>query len=82
MADLSVKKVFKQHSSVVVTLPVLLRRDLGIERGDHLVFEWDPTGNFAKVYKWHRGVKRRYADYGTEDLRHQGGGKQSERGAK
>ena len=75
MAEMSIKKVFKQHNSLVVTLPVVVRKDLGVERGDYLVFEWVPNAPFVKLYKHHQGVERRYADYGSKDLRHQGRGK-------
>lgn len=71
MSDMCIKKVFKQHNSLVVTLPVLLRRDLGIERGDHLVFEWDGESSLCEVYKWHEGVERSYADYGSTNLKDQ-----------
>lgn len=81
MADLSVKKVFKQHNSLVVTLPLLMRRDLGIQRGDHLVFEWDPKSKFCKVFKWHKKVERSYPDYGNEDLRHSDRREQSQGGS-
>lgn len=75
MAWLSIKRIFKQHASRVVTLPPVMCRGLELDRGDYLVFEWDEKKKFMKVYKWHKGVERSYADYGATNLRNQGGRK-------
>lgn len=36
----SVKRVHKQHSSLVVTLPAEMCRMVGVARGDYVVFQW------------------------------------------
>lgn len=81
MSEMSIKKVFRQHNSRVVTLPLQMRRLLGIEAGDYVVFEWEYKSGFVKVYKWHRGVERSYADYATENIRDRGRAKQAKGGS-
>lgn len=48
-----VKKVFRQHGSVAVVLPLYLRRTLNINQGDYVVFEVeddkDQTVIFSKL---------------------------------
>jgi len=43
------KRVFKQHNSLVVTLPILIRRKLGIKRGDYLLFEWSDESKKVEI---------------------------------
>ena len=80
MAWISIKRVFKQHASMVVTVPLIVRSRLDIERGDYVVFEYDEDEDVVKFYKWHKGMERSYPDYGHEDLRHKGGKKRTARG--
>jgi len=48
-----VKRVFRQHSSLVIVLPLYLRKILDIKQGDHVVFHIrDPRGRkvlFSKL---------------------------------
>ncbi|MBA7582012.1 hypothetical protein ES708_23931 [subsurface metagenome] len=39
MAYEMVKRVFRQHSSLVIVLPLYLRKLLKIKQGDHVVFQ-------------------------------------------
>ncbi|MBA7710130.1 hypothetical protein ES703_119062 [subsurface metagenome] len=39
MAYEIVKRVFRQHSSLVIVLPLYLRKLLNIHQGDHVVFQ-------------------------------------------
>ncbi len=39
MAYEMVKRVFRQHSSLVIVLPLYLRKLLSIQQGDHVVFQ-------------------------------------------
>jgi len=53
MAYEIVKRVFRQHSSLVIVLPLYLRKLLNIRQGDHVVFHVeDDQGNrviFSKL---------------------------------
>jgi len=40
-----VKKVFKQHSSLAVVLPLCLRRLLNIQKGDYVLFQIEDDGD-------------------------------------
>ena len=80
MALLSIKRVFKQHASLVVTVPDFVKRHLDIQKGDYVVFEWDPGDESAKFYKWHKGVERSHPDYGYKDLRDTDRAKRAKRG--
>lgn len=77
MGEMSIKRVFKQHNSLVVTLPWWFRRWMKVERGDYLVFEQDDEGGQVKVYKWHKGVERSYPDYGRKNIRDRDRAKQA-----
>lgn len=80
MALLSIKRVFKQHASLVVTIPWFVRSELEVRRGDYVVFELDEKKKVAKFYKWHQGVERSYPDYGGKNLSNSGRAKRNERG--
>ena len=66
--DCYVKKVFRQHGSLVVTLPFHVRQRLSIERGDYVVFEVNNERKSVKFYRWRRGVSKSRADYGGARL--------------
>ena len=52
-----VKKVFKQHSSLAVVLPLYLRRILKINKGDYVVFRvTDDQGTQVLFSKLDLGV--------------------------
>lgn len=82
MGRVSIKRVFRQHASCVVTLPVWVRRGMEIEKGDYVVFQEVPSGVYVKFYKWHGGVDKEYPDYGNINLRDQGGGERNAGGAR
>lgn len=45
------KRVFRQHNSLVVTLPIMVREKLNIRQGDYVLFEWTETGKNVKIMK-------------------------------
>lgn len=49
-------RVFKQHSSLVVTLPILVRRKLGIKKGDYILFEWSDQSNKVTIERFRGNV--------------------------
>lgn len=51
------KRVFKQHNSLVVTLPILIRRKLGIKKGDYILFEWTEKSKKVKIDRFRGNAK-------------------------
>ena len=51
------KKIFKQHNSLVVVLPVLIREKLNIKRGDYLLFEWTDRSKKVKIDRFRGNAK-------------------------
>ncbi len=51
------KRIFKQHNSLVVTLPMLIRRKLDVKRGDYLLFEWSEQSKKVKIDKFRGNAK-------------------------
>lgn len=45
-----VKKVFRQHHSLVIVLPLFLRRRLGIHQGDHVLFQVEDDGDKRVIF--------------------------------
>lgn len=43
MAHEMVKRVFRQHTSLIIVLPLYLRTLLNIQQGDHVVFHCDDS---------------------------------------
>jgi len=46
------KRVFRQHNSFVVTLPVLVREKLELKIGDYVLFEWSKSRKSVKLVKF------------------------------
>lgn len=40
-----VKRVYRQHHSLVIVLPLYLRRLLGIQKGDYVLFQIEEDGD-------------------------------------
>ncbi|MBA7539098.1 hypothetical protein ES705_31376 [subsurface metagenome] len=40
-----VKRVYRQHSSLLIVLPLYLRRSLGIQKGDYVLFRIEDDGD-------------------------------------
>ena len=51
------KRVFRQHNSLVVTLPILIRRKLGIKKGDYLLFEWSDKSKKVEIDRFRGNAK-------------------------
>lgn len=51
------KRIFRQHNSLVVTLPVLIRQKLGVKKGDYLLFEWTEQSKTVKIDKFRGNAK-------------------------
>lgn len=51
------KKIFRQHNSLVVVLPVLIRRKLDIKKGDYLLFEWTERSKKVKIDRFRGNAK-------------------------
>lgn len=47
-----VKKVFRQHSCLVVVVPMLLRKDFDLKAGDYLVFNKAVDSKDCKISKF------------------------------
>lgn len=50
-----VTKVYKQHQTVVTSVPMAVREKLGIEGGDNLLWEVDVDSGFVQMCKVVRG---------------------------
>lgn len=61
---IAVKRVHRQHASLVVTVPVALCREMAIEAGTHLIFEWYATGGKFSVRILQEGEK---LDVGSDE---------------
>lgn len=53
-----IQKAQKQHSSVVVVIPILVRRALGIKAGDHIVFTSHSNNHVVEMSKFIPGGKQ------------------------
>ena len=51
------KRIFKQHNSLVVVLPILIRRKLGIKKGDYLLFEWTEKSKKVEIDRFRGNAK-------------------------
>ena len=63
-----VKRVFKQHGSLVVTLPAHMCKNLDFKRGDYVVFEVDYDEKAVKFYRWHKRCPKKFPDYYGADF--------------
>jgi len=76
-----VKKIFKQHHSLVIVIPPAIARGLGVKRGDYLVLDPFMDKTHCVMFKWERKVESKNADFGRGDIEDQGGRLQPEGGA-
>ncbi len=68
MAYEMVKRVFRQHSSLVIVLPLYLRKLLSIQQGDHILFRVeDDQGKRVIFSKLDFGVLDHGRDSGDSD---------------
>lgn len=57
MAHEMVKRVFRQHNSLIIVLPLHLRKLMNIQQGDHVVFHIDDNkGGRVRFSKLDFGV--------------------------
>lgn len=47
-----IAKVYRQHNSLVITVPVSVTTALGIKRGSHVVFAWNQANGEFKFSKF------------------------------
>ena len=59
----TLKKVYRTHHSLVVTLPWFMKKDLGVNTGDYLAFEWRPGRKIVRVKRLELG-----AGHGRKDI--------------
>jgi len=61
--DTDIKRVYRQHASLVVVVPMYLRRAWGLKAGDYLIFEKPRAGHTVLLRKFEgkksRGRKRK-----------------------
>lgn len=76
-----VKKIYKQHRSLVVVIPPAIARGMGVKRGDYIVLRPFADPMYVELFKWVAETGRKNADYGRGDIEDQGGCLQSEGGA-
>jgi len=76
-----IKKIFKQHHSLVMVIPPAIARGLGVKRGDYVVLRPFADPLCVELFKWARESESKNADCGRGDIEDQGGCLQSEGGA-
>jgi len=51
MAEQYVTKVQRQHSSMVTSIPLVVRVKLGLKLADHIVWQVDEQSKFVQIFK-------------------------------
>jgi len=51
------KRIFRQHNSLVVVLPVLIREKLELKRGDYILFEWSQRSKKVTIDRFRGNAK-------------------------
>jgi len=46
------KRIFQQHNSLVVTLPIAIREKLDLKAGDYLLFRWSERSEKVNIQKF------------------------------
>jgi len=46
------KRIFQQHNSLVVTLPIAIREKLDLKAGDYLLFGWSERSEKVNIQKF------------------------------
>lgn len=64
-----VTRVHRQHSSLVTTMPLRVRSQLELTKGDHIVWTVDENSNFVQISNLVQGVCEN-----VRDKRNSGGG--------
>lgn len=57
-----VTRVHRQHSSIVTTIPIGVRRQLELTKGDHIVWVVSENSNFVQIYNLVTGDKNHVRD--------------------
>lgn len=60
--QMAVKRIYRQHNSVVVVVPVAVREALGLKKGDYVSFSWDEGATACTLAK----VEPREVDHGED----------------
>ena len=68
-----IQRVQKQHSSTIVVIPVLVRRALGIQAGDYVVFVSHSDTGVVELTKFIPGDKQNARDNTDPDRKDSSG---------
>jgi len=68
-----IAKVYRQHNSLVITVPLPVTIALGIERGNHVVFTWKQNNGEFEFSKFVPVGDRDGRDKEHSDIGDQGG---------
>lgn len=68
-----IAKVFRQHNSQVVTIPLSVCTALGTKPGDHVVFTWDKLNCEFDFAKFKPAGEKDGSDSRDSDRKDQGG---------
>lgn len=63
-------KCCRQHSSLVMTIPVVIRKELGLQPGDYVVLAYmggSETRQAVRLEKWRQGNARTEKHTGRKD---------------
>lgn len=63
-------KVYRQHNSLVMSIPVLVQKALGISAGDHLILDLDDADHECTLAKLHEGDLKNVADRALKSKGH------------
>ena len=68
-----IAKVYRQHNSLVITVPVTVTTALGIIKGSHVVFTWHKADGAFEFAKFKQEGAKNVGDSGDSDREDQGG---------
>ncbi|MBA7612284.1 hypothetical protein ES703_19520 [subsurface metagenome] len=82
LEGINIQRAQRQHSSVVVVIPILVRRALGIKAGDYVVFTSHPGTGVVEMSKFVSGDKNHEKNRGNSDRENRGGGARAQSGGR
>lgn len=71
-ADYFIAKVYRQHNSLVIAVPVSVTTALGIAKGNHVVFSWQQAEGKFKFSKFTPEGSKDVTGKGSPDRGHKG----------
>jgi len=67
LEGLHIQRTQRQHSSVVVVIPIAVRRTLGIKAGDYVIFTGHPGTGVVELVKFRKEAQNHAGDNSNPD---------------